>query len=232
VIDRPVQPEADRYRPRVAGSSTYNGEAIARSTVSTVPVRLAAVVVIGLGVGVLTAVLQRYLDSPWLSLVNSSSPWLTPMFATGGMWRRPRAAALSGLAVGLLELAGYYITAGARGYPSGGEPILLFWGACAVMGGPVFGLAGWAWWREAGRLRGLGAAALPAAFWSEAVVVYGFRLHYLSSAVLFGIIGLVALAVLGRHDRQHGHLVTWLLVVFPAAAIAEVIIGMIYSQAY
>jgi hypothetical protein len=216
----------------VAGSSTYNGEVTARSTASAVPVRVVAVVVIGLGIGVLTAILQRYLQFPWLSLVNSSSPWLTPMFVLGGTWRRPQAAALSGLVIGLLELAGYYITAGARGYPSGGEPILLFWGACAIIGGPVFGLAGWAWWRQTGRLRSLGAAALPAAFLSEAVVVYGFRLHYESSMILFGVIAVVASALLGLHDRQHVHLVTWLIVVFPAGAIAEVIIGVIYSQAY
>jgi hypothetical protein len=218
----------DRYRPGVAGSSTYSGEV---TRPAAVPARVVVVVAVGLGVGVVTAVLQRYLSFPWLSLVNSSSPWLAPMFAMGAMWRRPSAAALSGLVAGLLELAGYYTTAGARGYPSGGEPILLFWSACAVVGGPVFGLAGWAWWRQT-RFRSLGAAALPAAFFSEAVGVYGFRLHYLSSLILFGVIGLVVLALLGFHEHWHGRLAIWLVVTVPAGVVAELILGLIYTQAY
>ncbi len=37
------------------------------------------------------------------------------MFAAGMLWGRPPAAALAGAATGLLELAGYYLTAAARG---------------------------------------------------------------------------------------------------------------------
>ena len=90
---------------------------------------------------------------------------------------RPAAAAAAGLVTGLLELAGYYLTAAARGYPAGGS-ILVFWAACAVVGGPLFGAAGWVWWRRPAPVSGLGASALPAAFLAEAAVAYAWRLHY------------------------------------------------------
>jgi hypothetical protein len=132
--------------------------------------RIAALLLLGLLAGAATSILQKYLGSPWLSLVNSASPWLAAMFAAGALWGRPAAAALAGTTTGLLELAGYYLTAAARGYSAGS--ILLFWAACALIGGPLFGAAGWAWWRGPARLSGLGTAALPAAFLAEAAVAY------------------------------------------------------------
>ena len=39
---------------------------------------------------------------------------------------------LAGVATGLAELAGYYLTAAARGYPAG-PGIVLFWAACTVL---------------------------------------------------------------------------------------------------
>jgi Family of unknown function (DUF6518) len=193
--------------------------------------RVLFVVVTGLVVGLLTSILQKYLGSPWDSLVNAASPWLTPMFAAGTLWRRPAPAAVAGLGTGLLELVGYYVTAAVRGYPAG-HSILLFWTACAVIGGPVFAMAGWAWWRTTGRLNSLGTAALPAAFLSEAAVSYGLRLHYLSSAILFAAVGILGFVVLGWRRRQYRALTTGLLVVLPVGVIAEVLLGLIYNQSF
>ena len=41
---------------------------------------------------------------------------------------------------------------------------LVFWGICALVGGPVFGAAGWNFRRGVGRVRGLGVATLAASF--------------------------------------------------------------------
>jgi Family of unknown function (DUF6518) len=191
--------------------------------------RLAIAAVTGLAVGALTSVLQKYLNQPWLSLVNSASPWLAPVFALGALWRRPPAAALAGLGTGLLELAGYYLTAAARGYPAGGA-ILVFWTICAVIGGPVFGVAGWLWWRGSRRWSALGAAVLPAAFGAEAAVVYAWSLHYYSSAVLLAVLGAVALAVTGWHRRQYPRAAGWLVVTFAAGVAAELVLHLVYRQ--
>lgn len=66
--------------------------------------RIAAVLATGLLAGALTSILQKYLDSPWLSLVNAASPWLAPMFAAGALWARPAVAALAGAAELVLGL--------------------------------------------------------------------------------------------------------------------------------
>jgi hypothetical protein len=193
--------------------------------------RLATLAVTGLAVGALTSVLQKYLNQPWLSLVNSASPWLAPVFGLGALWRRPRAAAAAGLATGLLELTGYYLTAAARGYPAGGA-ILVFWAVCAVAGGPLFGAAGWLWWRGARRWSALGAAVLPAAFLAEAAVVYAWDLRYYSSAVLLAVIGAAVLGLTGWRGRQYPRAAGWLVVTFGAGAAAELVLHLIYSQSF
>jgi hypothetical protein len=204
----------------------------ARRPATPVLARAAVAAGTGLATGALTSVGQAYLNSPWLSLVNSASPWLVPMFALGALWRRPGAAALAGAGTGLAELAGYYATAALRGYPAG-HAILLFWAACALLGGPLFGVAGLAWWRGLPRgLRGLGAAALPAAFWAEAAVSYAWRLHYLSSAALLAVLGAGAFAATGWRGRQYVPAARWLLAALPAGVAAELIIGLVYSQAF
>jgi Family of unknown function (DUF6518) len=193
--------------------------------------RWLVVVAVGLGVGIATSVLQKYLDAPWSSLVNAASPWLAPAFAVGVMWRRVSLAAMAGLLTCLLELVGYYVSAVARGY-SASPTELWFWGVCAVVGGPALGAAGWAWWRGPHRLRGLGAAVLAAAFIAEAAVAYGWRLHYVGSAILFGAIGVAAVALLGLHQHQHRRMAAWLTVVLPVGVVAELLLGLAYRQSF
>jgi hypothetical protein len=195
------------------------------------PVRCAIVLIVGLGVGAITSVLQGHVRFPWLSLVDAASPWLTPMFVVGVLWSRSSAAALAGLTTGLAELIGYYATAAARGYTPGGA-IVVFWALCALVGGPVFGWAGWEWWNGGGRNQALGASVLPAAFFAEAVVVYAVRLNYWSSAVLFALIGAAAVVLLGLAHRQYARLLKWLLLTFPLGVVAELILGLVYNQSF
>jgi Family of unknown function (DUF6518) len=215
----------------VAISPTTTEEATSRVLAVPVAARVAVVAVVGLAVGAATSILQKYLHSPWDSLVNAASPWLTPMFALGMLWRRSWPAALAGVGTGVAELAGYYLTAAARGY-SASHAILLFWTVCAIVGGPAFGAAGWLWWRGTRRLSSLGAAALPAAFLAEAAEAYAWRLHYYSSAVLFAGIGIVVFALTGLRGRQHGRAARWLLAAFPVGVAAELILDLIYNQSF
>jgi hypothetical protein len=202
-----------------------------RAAVPSLAVRVLVAAAAGLATGAVTSLLQKYLGSPWLSLVNSASPWLAVMFAAGALWPRPRGAALAGGATGLLELAGYYLIAAARGYPAG-HGIVVFWAACAVIGGPLFGAAGWAWWRAPGRPASLGAAAVPAAFLAEAAVGYAWRLHYWSSALLFTIVAVVAFVLAGLRGHQHARLVLWVLALLPAGLAAELVLGLAYHQSF
>jgi hypothetical protein len=188
------------------------------------------VVGVGLAVGVMTAVLQQVLEPPWFSLVNAASPWLTPMFAVGALWRRSVSAAMAGLATGLLELIGYYATAISNGYPFLGGRLVLFWFVCALVGGPIFGAAGRSWWRGS-VLDGFGSAVLPAAWFAEAAVVYGLRLRYADSVWLFSAIGAALVIAIGFRRRQHVQLIGWLIVALPLGLIAELVLGVAYREA-
>jgi hypothetical protein len=193
--------------------------------------RVAMVAAVGLAVGALTSVLQTYLNSPWLSLVNAASPWLTFAFLLGTLYRSPLEAACAGVATGLLELAGYYVTANARGHSAVGG-IVVFWAACAFLGGPVFGAAGWACWRDRGHFGNLGAAVLPAAFLAEAAISYGVRLHYASSALLFAGLGALAFGILGLGRHRYLGIARWLVVTVPVAMLGELVLGLVYRQAF
>lgn len=213
---------------------TTRGEEANTPSVKSLAVRVAAVVLVGVLVGTVTNVLQKYLGAPWSSLVNAASPWLAPAFAVGVLQRRAWGATLAGVMTCVFELAGYYVTSAVRGYyaSDGGHTILLFWTGCAVVGGPAFGAAGRLWWQASGRLRGLGAAVLGAAFLAEAAVSYGWRLHYTSSVVLFATIGVALLALLGLRERQYAHIGRWLLATLPAGVIAEFALGLVYDQSF
>ena len=138
---------------------------------------LLAAAVIGIAIGAATAFLETHLSQPWNSLANAASPWLLGGFAAGALARRSRLAVVAGLSACAIMVAAYYGTAAAIDMPVarylGG-----FWLGCAVIGGPVSGLAGWAWRRGSGRVRAYGAAFPAGTFIAEAVGAYGFRLHY------------------------------------------------------
>ena len=93
-----------------------------------------------------------------------------------------------------------------------------FWLGCAVVGGPVAGLAGWAWRRGSGRVRAYGAAFPSGTFIAEAIGAYGFRLHYHPAVALFLLIGVALLCLLIRRVPWPG-ILAWTVVFVVAGAI-------------
>ena len=102
----------------------------------------------------------------------------------------------------MLEVAAYYLTSSARGFPVS-QAWIVFWVACAVLGGPV---SGWAWLERKRRATGwwqaLGASFAASTFLAEGLGAYQLRLHYESSAILFLVIGLKLLVIAARRIRQ------------------------------
>jgi hypothetical protein len=162
------------------------------------PVPLVVGIMIGALIGAATAAIQPHLGLPWSALVNSASPWLLGGFAAGAMAGRRGPAMAAGLLACVVEVRAYYSTAEAIAMPVA-HYLAPFWVVCAVVGGPVAGLAGWAWRRGTGRVRAYGAAFPAGTFLAEAVGAYGFRLHYHPAAALFLLIGLVLLRLQIRH---------------------------------
>jgi len=189
--------------------------------------RQAFVVALGLGIGGMTSIGQTYLDRPWAALSNSASAWLVAPFVVGSFMTSRRGGAVAGLVACLLELVGYYATAHLRGFAAG-NAILGFWTLCALVGGPLFGLAGHLWRAGPSRLRGLGGTALPAAFLAEGLWVYHRELHYESTALLWFVIAAVLLVVMSWRPIQ----VRWLPLTFAGCLVAEMIVSVAYRQSF
>lgn len=205
-------------------TATAPADGMRRSRGGGSAARIALALGLGVAIGVLTSVMQKYLDHPWLALVNAASPWLTTAFVTGALQSRLRTAVLVGTAATLLQVVGYYVTADLRGFGVSSTYVVV-WSLCAVLGGPVFGAAGHVWWRA--RPAGVGAALLVAAYASEAVVAYQLRLGYSSTAWLFGTIALLLAAGLGRHRAQYAALARWLAPALIAGAAGHAVLGLV-----
>ena len=183
-------------------------------------------VALGIVVGVLTSLLQKYLDYPWLALVNAASPWLTTAFVAGALQSRLSTAVVVGVAATMMQVVAYYVTADLRGFGVSMTYVVL-WTVCAVVGGPIFGAAGHAWRRAAPA--GVGAALLVAAYASEAVVLYHFQLGYSATAWLFLSIAVLLAVGLGRHRHQYPALARWVVPAFVAGAAGHAVLGLVLT---
>lgn len=198
---------------------------------------LGLAVVIGLAWGAATSGLQTVLPSPFTELANAVGPWVAPAFAVGALCRRPWIAAAAGTLVCFGEVGGYYALSAVRDFGINPSMVAL-WVVTAVVGGPLFGTAGW-YWRRANSLRWAGAAAalMGGVFLTEGAVGYGIYLHYTGDAVVFCVIGTLLVLALGatapaaRAVRTPGRgLATatlWLAVALPLGAAGQVLLRTI-----
>jgi hypothetical protein len=206
---------------------SYDGAPQPRPWDATPAFRAALILTTGLAVGAMTSIGQAHLSGTLNPLVNSASAWLVAPFFIGSRMRSDRGAAAAGLAVCLLQLVGYSVTAELRGFSAGGS-ILVFWSACALVGGPIFGAAGRAWRARTDALRDLGAAVLPAAFLAEGLWVYVYELHYYSAAALWIAIGAVLALTLTRGLGER----RWLALTVAGGLAGEALLTQIYSQTF
>ncbi len=184
-----------------------------------------AVVALGLAVGALTVWGQARLHGLTTALVNSESAWLIAPCLAGSFARRRRWAACVGAVCCLAQLAGYdAVSQLERGFGVG-TAYDVFWGVAAGLAGPLFGLAGHLWRRGAPGVRGLGPAALAAAFLAEGVWTYLHVLHRPVTAALWIAIG-GALAVGGLRGARGWR---WLAVTLPLAFVVELLVSRVAS---
>jgi hypothetical protein len=127
--------------------------------------RLGLVAAVGLLVGVLTQIGQGSLPDGVSQAANSISPWLLVAFLVGSRMPDRRWATAAGFGALVGALVGYYGMIELRYGFEASTGSLVFWGLGALVGGPVFGVAGWSWrfddgWRRAGAVGLLAAAAI------------------------------------------------------------------------
>lgn len=179
---------------------------------------------LGLGVGVLTSYGQGWLTGTSNAFVNSESAWLVAPFAVGALCRRPVAAAWLGLLSCLMQLVGYEVTSELR-YGAMSIAVNLGWGVAALVGGPLFGLAGRAWRFGRPAWRGLGPATLAAAFFTEGGWQYLHVLHRDLAGGLWLAIG-CTVALMGlRRSRDWA----WLPLTLAAGLLVQLAVARVYG---
>jgi hypothetical protein len=178
-------------------------------------------------VGCLTSFGQSYLEGALNPFVNSASAWLVAPFLVGTLMRSPRSGALAGVLACGLQVVGYFVTSELRGFPASSSYVI-FWTACAVVGGPLFGAGGQLWRSGRERLAGPASTLLPAVFLAEGIGVYWIVLGYVGSAALWLAIGTalaVALALPAGGLR-------WLPITTAAGIAGEVLLSQILDQGF
>jgi hypothetical protein len=176
-------------------------------TVGAIGRRVGLIVVVGLATGALTQLGQGLLPEGWSQAANAISPWLLVAFLLGSTMPDDRWAAAAGIGALLFALVGYYTMTELRYGIGAGTGSLLFWGAAAVVGGPVFGIAG-RWWRTSPshRRRAMAIGLLAAVVVAEGL----YLILILPEAVVgagFVAVGAVVPLVIGRSrdDRLGGY---------------------------
>jgi Family of unknown function (DUF6518) len=155
---------------------------------------------VGIAVGALTMVGQRFMPGQWNTLVNSGAIWLIPVFFVG--WRMPSLlwAGAAGAATLLASLAGYYVPPALTGTPHSLYFVAL-WTGTAIVAGPLFGVAGYGWRGDRRALRIIGVALLGGVLVAEGLYIV-LVLRYAWSGWTMIAAGVVAVAVLAsRRDR-------------------------------
>ena len=183
-----------------------------------------AAAALGLGIGVLTSYGQGWLTGTSNAFVNSESAWLVAPFVVGALCRRPVAAAWLGLLTCLMQLVGYELASQWR-YGAMSIALNLGWGVAALGGGPLFGLAG-----RLGRFgspawRGLGPAALAAAFLTEGGWQYLHVLHRELAGGLWLAIGAAGALAGLRRPRDWA----WLPVTVALGVLVQLAVTRVYG---
>ncbi len=136
------------------------------------------------GAGLLVGALSAIDVTPEV-LANSISTWLVAPFLVGTLAATRRGAAAAGFTTCAAQLAGFYLVA-----PSSSAGLVAFWTACAIVGGPIFGVAGRSW-------RSGGLTLLAGVFIAEGLYAYAYQQHHYLAGALWIAIGL-ALASRGQ----------------------------------
>ncbi len=128
---------------------------------------VAVAIGVGLALGVLTQIGQSVLPEGLGQVANSISVWVAVAFFVGAIASTPRLASVVGFVTLVAALVGYYGMIWIRfGYTGGGSSLIL-WTVGALLGGFVFGPAGWYWRWTSGNVRIAAIALLAAVFVAE-----------------------------------------------------------------
>lgn len=162
-------------------------------------------IVLGLVIGVLTLVGQKYLPVNLNFLANSGAVWLIPAFLLSYFKKGNRIQSIAITIVCLLGCVyGYYIFEAILNHHAftfaGGT---LLWSGVALVAGIVFGIGAFLANQENSRLKYAGMNLLPAVFTAEGldnVIHIQDYLHMVPAVVTKIIIGVILYFVINKKD--------------------------------
>lgn len=162
-------------------------------------------IVLGLIVGVLTLVGQKYLPMNLNFLANSGAVWLIPAFLLSYFEKGNRPQAIVTAIVCLLGCVyGYYIFEAVLNHHAftlaGGT---LLWSGVALFAGAVFGLGAFFANQENSKLKYFGMNLLPAVFTAEGldnVIHISDYSHMVPAVIMKIIIGVALYLVINKRD--------------------------------
>lgn len=165
-------------------------------------VTIGLVAVAGLGLGVLTVYGQR-LPGGWSTLANSGSVWLLFAFAAGALMRSDPTAAAAGAGLLTAAVIGYYVAVPivVEGAAANVRSVVI-WTGTALIGGPVFGIAGRWWRREPAPKRVIGLGLLSGVFVAEGLNDVRYIPTVRTAGWIVFAVGLAIPIVLGRSSRE------------------------------
>ena len=124
---------------------------------------------LGLAVGIVTLIGQKYLPMNLNFLANSGAIWLVPAFLLSYFWKKDIVHSIAVTIICLLGCVyGYYIfeaVLNRHGFTLAGGALL--WSVVALLAGAVFGLGAFFANQKHSKLKYLGANLLPAVFTAE-----------------------------------------------------------------
>jgi hypothetical protein len=203
---------------------------------------LAVAIGLGFAIGLLTLIGQGHLPGAWQHLANTGGPWLVGAFFIGAFMPTWRWAAATGLVALLGCLLGYYVAAQVIVDASSPVGMIAFWVGTALVGGPLFGVAGY-WWRGAHGWRdaqawGQWRRAVGAGLLGAVIVAEGLYLLQIVPADdrpagwVEVAVGLIVPLLLGRSTRDR---LLGLLALLPALLLGLVgfaLFVLVYTVLY
>lgn len=162
-------------------------------------------IILGLAVGILTLVGQKYLPMNLNFLANSGAVWLIPAFLLSYFEKENGLKAIATTIVCLLGCVyGYYIFEAVLNHHAftfaGG---VLLWSGVALIAGAVFGFGAFLANQENSKLKYFGMNLLPAVFTAEGldnVIHIKDYSHMVPAVIMKIVIGVILYLVINRKD--------------------------------
>ena len=165
-------------------------------------------IVIGVFVGVITLIGQKYLPINFNFLANSGAIWLIPAFLLSCYFNLEKKESIFISTICLLSCVfGYYIFESiVNNHSFQINNLMVVWIMCAIIGGIVIGLGTYFFNNEKGILKKISSNLLPAIFVSEElnkiIHIDGYK-HMIPATIIVTCIGLILYFIINKKESLH-----------------------------